>query len=162
MVQKYIAVFLVFMLSSLTAAPAFAGDYTNAKLLPHRLPMAGSASAALASSTALPPRTTFNEVVGALAFAPQQPGQPQPQPASPTKGELTTAGKVMKWVGIGLIGAGAADIAVGAAISNTNTCAGVSNCININGVARTVYYASGGVSIGVGAVLLIVGLHKRE
>ena len=162
MVQKYIAVFLVFMLSSMAAAPAFAGDYTNTKLLPHRLPLSVSASAALATSAAIPARTTFSEMAGTLAFAPQQPGQPQPQATSPSKGELTTAGKVMKWVGIALMAGGAADVAAGAVVSNSNSCAGSSNCLDLGSIARPVYYASGGVSIGIGAVLLIVGLHKRE
>jgi len=168
-VQKYIALILALMLSGLTAAPAFAGDYMNLKLLPHRIPFAESASSALASSAALPPRTTFSEMAGALAFAPPQTGQGQPAqpappapPAQPAKKELTTKGKIMKWVGIGLMASGGIDIAAGAAVSGSSSCNGNSYCTTVNSVSKGIYYGSGGACIGVGAILLIFGLRNRE
>ena len=151
MVQKYIAVFLVLMLSSLTAAPAFAGDYTNAKLLPHRLPLSGSAAAALASSTALPPRATFSEMVATAAFAPQQPGQGQPSQPAPAR-HWSKAGKVMTVIGLGLAAAG------GIMMTKQNT------TIASNGTTETQidWKATGGGFIAGGAILAVIGLTRHS
>ena len=146
MVQKYIAVFLVVMLSSMAAAPAFAGDYTNTKLLPHRLPLSGSA--ALASSTVLPPRSTFNQMAGAVAFAPQQ-GQPT-QP-TPTR-HWSKAGKILTFIGLGLAAAG------GIMMTKKNTTIATTSTTE----TQIDWKATGGGFIAGGAVLAIIGLTRHS
>jgi hypothetical protein len=148
-VQKYFAVFLVFLLSSLAAVPAFAGDYTNTKLLPHRLPL--SASAALASSAAIPGRTTFNEMAGTLAFAPQQPGQAQSTPPAPAR-HWSRAGKIMTVIGAGLAVAG------GIMMTKQNT------TISSTSTTETQidWKATGAGFIAGGAILAVVGLTRHS
>jgi hypothetical protein len=143
MVQKYIAAILVLTLLGL-ATPAMAGDLVNPNLIPKRPTYAGLAPG--------------------LAFSPQQTSPSAPgTPAKSGSGELTTAGKVMKWVGIGLIASGGAETIYAATIKDP--CAGISgpyvSCTSNYSTVRAVYYGSGGASIGVGAILLIVGLHKK-
>jgi hypothetical protein len=157
MVQKYIAVFLVVMLPGL-ATPAFAGDYMNTKLLPQRFPLV------LEISTAQPPGTTFSEMPGTLAFAPQQSSQDQAQPAQPAQpnsGQWTSGGK--KWGGIALMIGGGALLARGAAI--TDPCTGFSGpdvlCTSNYQTVRATSFAIGGVAVAVGAVLFSLRHHRK-
>jgi hypothetical protein len=153
MVRKYVAVLLALMLSGL-AAPAFAGDYQNAKLLPQ------SFSLALASPAALAPRTTFGGVAGTVAFAMPQSGQPhgqspqpsQPQAQPPLANHRETSG-ARKWGGIALMIGGGALIARGATV--TDPCSGLSG----PGVLCTSNYQEvRAASLGVGGAALIAGV----
>lgn len=57
---------------------------------------------------------------------------------------------------------GAAEVAVGAAaFKDDNTSCSGSYCVD-NATMRHLYYGTGGASIGVGVVLLLVGLRKKE
>jgi hypothetical protein len=166
--RKCVSVFLVLMLSGL-AAPAFAGDDMNMKLLPQSLPLAP------ASWMALPPVTSLREMPGALAFAlpqsvqpqatpanqPQTPpaSQPQPQPTKPNAGQSTSG--AMKWGGIALMLGGGALVGRGASI--TDPCSGLSGpgvlCTSNYQTVRAASLALGGVAIVVGAVLF---LHRHH
>jgi hypothetical protein len=68
----------------------------------------------------------------------------------------------MKWVGIGLMGGAALDAVYGGVIykqaDNICSSAGVSGCSSGKGI----YFASAGVTAGIGAVLLLVGPHKKQ
>ena len=158
MVQKYIAVLLVLTTLGITS-PCMAGDFANLRPL---------MQTRLVSLT--PHRATLGSMAGGLAFAPPQSGQsgqPQAQAARSNSGELTTGGKVMKWIGIGLIASGVAEAALGAlAFKDDKVCAGsgsYSYCATTdNSSVRKFYYAGGGASVGIGAILLLVGLHKKQ
>lgn len=162
MMQKYVAVLLVVMLSGL-AAPAFAGDYRNTKLLPQ------SFSLVLARPAAFAPVTRFGATAGTVAFAPPQSGQsqaqppqssqPQMQPAKANRGGLTRRGKVMLGVGIGMMGVGGANVAYGAFAADP--CSGQSGCISNAGLARPVDIGLGSALIAVGAVLVLASRHHR-
>ena len=152
MVQKYIALILVLTLSGLAAAPAFAGDYTNTKLLPHRILTAGSTSQALATSTAVPSRTTFSQMAGTLAFAPPQASQAQPaKPAASTR-HWTKGGKIMTIIGLSCVAAGGIMMTKqNQTISSTG-----STDLQIN------WKATGAIWIGGGAVLALIGLTRHS
>jgi hypothetical protein len=108
-------------------------------------------------------KMTVNPFRGGYLFSPPQtPQTPQATPAKSSKGELTTAGKVMKWVGIGLIGEGALTMGLGAATASSDCSANGLGGTNCTSDLKAVYYGMGGASIGVGVVLLLVGLHKRQ
>ncbi len=163
MVQKYIAVLCAVLLFGATT-PAFAGDYVNHNLLA-KVRLSNVAFPALASSNVLPSKATFGSMAGslAIAMAPPQSGQGQAQQAKPRSGELTTKGKVLKWVGIGLIAEGAFDAAYGAAILK-DPCSGYSSgrCTsNYSTVRGTWLGASAGVAV-VGVILLVKGLHSKQ
>ena len=101
---------------------------------------------------------------GNAAFSFQSPDQQQPpQPASPPPSaqqrSLTTKGKVLKWVGVGLMGSGALTAGLGAAEFSSSNCSSyVINC----STARNVYLAAGGAIAGVGALLFLIGIHNKE
>lgn len=110
-------------------------------------------------------------MAGRFALATPQSGQEsrspsgQPQPGQqPAKRSLTTTGKVLKWVGIGLIAEGGLTIGLGEAVYKGNGCASGSgsSCILDNSDLRNVYRGIGGASIGTGLVLLLVGLSKKQ
>ena len=155
MVQRYIAALLVLTMMGL-ATPCLAADFANPTPL---------LQTHLVNPKFIPQRASFGSLAGSLAFAPPQTAQGQPTKSS--NRSLTTAGKVMKWIGIGLMISGAAEVAVGAAaFKNDKVCAGsgsYSYCASTDysGV-RNAYYVSGGASIGIGAVLLLVGLRKKD
>ena len=139
MIHRLIAVSLVLVLVG-TVTPLFAGDLVDPKLLPWK------------TSVYRPFR-----IHTGMAFAPAQTApveQPTQTPAQ--RKQLTRAGRVLKWIGVGLMAEGALAIGVGAAES----CSGGWDfgCQT----ARKVYYGFGGVSAGVGAVLFFVGIHKKE
>ena len=64
------------------------------------------------------------------------------------------------WVGVGLMGSGALGVGLGAA--ETDPCAGQSYCTSNYTTVRAVDFASGGIAAGVGLVLFLVGLGKKE
>src|ERR1017187_2264642 len=86
MVQKYIAALLVFTILGFVT-PCMAGDFTNSTPL---------LQTHLVNPKLIPQRASLGNLAGGLAFAPPQ--TPLAQPAPSHKGELTTGGKVMKWV----------------------------------------------------------------
>jgi hypothetical protein len=146
LVQKSIAGFLVATVLG-TVSPVFAGDEPDPKFL-------------------LPKPASFGLLHNYLPYAPQQSGQQQPpsQPPQSQKKQLTTAGKVLKWVGVGLMAEGGLDFAVGAADANTTVCTSITNnnfCIS-GSTVRDVWFGLGGVTAGVGAILFFVGIHKTE
>ena len=152
MVQKYIAALLVLTMLGL-ATPCLAADFANpAPLL----------QAHLVNPKFIPQRASFGSLAGSLAFAPPQ--SPQGQALKPSSRSLTTAGKVMKWIGIGLMISGGAEAGYGAIVKDP--CSGLSGpyltCTSNYTTVRTVYFAAGGASVGIGAVLLLVGLRKKE
>src|ERR1017187_6955757 len=112
MVQKYIAALLVFTILGFVT-PCMAGDFTNSTPL---------LQTHLVNPKLIPQRASLGNLAGGLAFAPPQ--TPLAQPAPSHKGELTTGGKVMKWVGIGLMIEGAGTAAYGATVSDP--CKGLS------------------------------------
>lgn len=149
MVQRYIAALLILTLLVL-ATPVWAGDYVNPKFLP--------------------PKATYSRLARNFALAMPQSGQQSPpagqaqqsQPGS--KRSLTTTGKVLKWVGIGLMAEGALTIGLGEAVYKGNGCAASysGSCGLDNSDARNIYRGVGGASIGTGLVLLLVGLSKKQ
>jgi hypothetical protein len=149
MVQKYIAVFLVLMLSGL-AAPAFAGDFVNMKLIPQSFPLA------LASPAAIPPATGPSAIAGTLAYAMPQSSQGQPAQPSQAKPVSTRhwskAGKIMTVIGIGLAGAG------GFMMTRSN------QTISTDGDVETQinWKATGALTMSAGAVLAIIGLTRHS
>ncbi len=145
MVQKCIAVLLVLMLSGL-AAPAFAGDFVNMKLVAQSLPLS------LLSPAAIPP----SAVGGTLAYAMPQSSQAQSTQPSQAKPASTRhwskAGKIMTVVGIGLAGAG------GFMMTRSN------QTISTNGDVETQinWKATGALTMSAGAVLAIIGLTRHS
>jgi hypothetical protein len=140
MLKKCISISLVIAFLG-TALPAFAGDMVDPKVLP-----------------AKPAR--FGLLHGSIAFAPPRTGEQTPnQPPQSQQKHLTTTGKILKWVGIGLMGEGALTMGLGAATASSE-CNGLG--ASCTGTLKNVYYGIGGASIGVGAVLLVIGLHKKE
>lgn len=144
MVQKYVAVLLVMTMFGL-ACPAMAGDFVNPKLLPKRM--------------------TYGQIVGTIALSPQTSQRPMATPGTPAKsssGELTTGGKVMKWVGVGLMGGAALDAVYGGVIYKQadNICGSynVSGCSSGKGM----FFASAGVVGGIGLVLFLIGRTKKQ
>ncbi len=112
----------------------------------------------------LPKLHTVGPMHNYVLFAPLPPGQ-QAAPAAPAaqnqRKQLTTAGKVLKWVGVGLMAEGGLDFALGAAASNT-VCTNYNfSCVGSSTV-RDVYFGLGGVAAGVGAALFFVGIHKTQ
>lgn len=127
-------------------SPVFAGDEPEPKFL-------------------LPKPASFGLLHNYMPYAPQQSGQQQPGPTPQNqKKQLTTAGKVLKWVGVGLMAEGGLDFAVGAADANTTVCTSTTNntsCIS-GSTIRDVWFGLGGVTAGVGALLFFIGIHKTE
>lgn len=161
MVQKYIAVIVVILLVGATS-PAFAGEFVNQSLIA-KVRLANLPSPVLPSAKMVSPRVTLSNMAGTVAMAPPQSGQgPAPEKKSGS-GELTTKGKVFKWVGIGLIAEGGFDAAYGAAILK-DPCSdfkGFSCTSNYSTVRGAWLGASAGVAI-VGVIFLIKGLHSRQ
>jgi len=140
MIQKCIALFLVTTMFGMTL-PAFAGEPVDPKLLP-------------------PDPARFSLAPRGIVFAPPQSGQqPASQPPQSQPKHLTTTGRVLKWVGVGLMGEGALTMGLGVAAASTDCYFWDTSCTS---TVKGVYYGMGGASIGVGAVLLLVGLHKKE
>jgi hypothetical protein len=143
MVQKCIAVFLVLMLSGL-AAPAFAADYMNTKLIPKTFPLAMASSSAFALPQSSQPQA--------------QPTQPA-QPTTPNSGVSTSGG--MKWGGIVLMIGGAGLVARGASI--TDPCSAYSGpgvlCTSNYQEVRAASLALGGAALVAGVVLF---LHRHR
>lgn len=145
MIRKSIAVFLVATVLGM-ASPLFAGDEPDPKIV-------------------LPKPVSFGLLHNYVAYAPQQSGQQQQpsQPPQSQKKQLTTAGKVLKWVGIGLMGEGALDFALAGTANSTcsglNAYNGTNSCTN---TVRDVYFGAGGATIGVGALLFFIGIHKTQ
>jgi hypothetical protein len=147
MIRRCVALLLVSSLLGL-CSPAIAGDLVSFRFTARQQ----DAKVANFSTLLALPHTP-----GAFYIPP--PGQQQPsQPAPSQPKHLTTTGKVLKWVGIGLMAEGAVWVGLGAAVSNTCS---QEYCIS-PGLAKGVYYGIGGASIGTGAILLLVGLHKKE
>jgi hypothetical protein len=91
------------------------------------------------------------------------PGQATASGQKSSSGELTTAGKVLKWVGIGLMGAGGAEVAVGAtAFKDSCYGSGIYSACTDYSPTRRIYYVSGAATAGIGAVLFLVGIHKKQ
>jgi hypothetical protein len=155
MLQKYIAVLLVVMLSGLTA-PAFAGDFVNMKLIPQSFPMA------LANPAPPQPAPTLGATAGTLALALPQAGGSQMQPAPPARpnsGHMTTGGKIMTGIGVAFIGVGAVNVGYGAFAKDP--CAGVSGCVSNASTARPVDIGVGSALILTGTALIAVARHHR-
>jgi hypothetical protein len=152
MVQKYIAALLVLTVLGFVT-PCMAGDFTNSTPL---------TQTHLINLNSINHRAALGNLAGGLAFAPPQ--TPQAQKAAPAKtGELTTGGKIMKWVGIGLMAEGAGVVAYGATIKDPCSAYGPGYiCTSNYTTVRATSFAAGGASIGIGAVLLIIGLHKKN
>jgi hypothetical protein len=131
--------------------PCMAGDFSNS---------APMAQTHLVNPKFIPQRGAYSNLAGALAFAPPQTPQAQAAPAS--TGELSTGGKIMKWVGIGLMAEGAGLATYGAVLSDP--CKGFSSgiCTSNYSTVRGTYLGAGGASIVIGAILLIKGLHKKN
>jgi len=144
MIQKLIAVCLASILVGM-ASPLFAGELVDLKFVPND-PGAYSRTGWLHTGIAFAPPQTAPQ---------QQPSQPANQPK-----HLTTTGKILKWVGVGLMGEGALTVGLGAAVGAAGECGGTYqvSC----GTAKGVYYGIGGASIGVGLVLFLVGIHKKQ
>ncbi|MGA2739287.1 MAG: hypothetical protein ABSG65_17840 [Bryobacteraceae bacterium] len=88
----------------------------------------------------------------------QQPSRP-PTPPPQQQRSLTTKGKVLKWVGVGLMGSGGLTAGLGAAEYSSGNCSSlVINCSEL----RTAFVATGAVIAGVGAVLFFIGIHNKE
>lgn len=168
MIRQYLALLLIGCLLGM-CAPAFAGEgdfVATTFVAPQKKTVLVAGLGNMYSTSGLPNFTTRVERPRFAAFDLPQSGQQQPgqSPASqPTAKQLTTAGKVMKWVGIGLMGEGALTMGLGAAEGSSASGACGAGAYQVScGTVRGVYYGIGGVSIGVGAILLVVGLHKKE
>ena len=170
MAQRCIATLLVLtMLGSIS--PAMAGDFVNRKLIQPSAATFNQLTGGLAFGTRLNestasglliPRTTVSQIRGAVAMAPPQNPQPSQAPAQDQGSELTTAGKVMKWVGVGLMADGGLDVALGAAVYGNSSCSGSSYCVDFNDATQKVMYGIGIAQIGAGLVLFLVGRTKKR
>ena len=126
-------------------SPLLAGDLVSPKLLG---PLSHSPTPYLRGSIA--------------AFGLPQSGQTQPQsqpqPESKTQARrMTTTGKVLTIAGLALLGSGLYFVARPDTFVNS-TCSGYANCQDM----RTIMKVAGAADAGTGAVLLIVGLTRRE
>ncbi|MCL4488911.1 MAG: hypothetical protein M1570_12375 [Chloroflexi bacterium] len=167
MVQKYIAVLLVLMLTGLTT-PAFAQDFVNHNLLPKRFSVSTLASSGLASSKAVPTRAALGKL--GVAWAPPQAGQGQGQATKSNSGGLTTKGKVLTWVGVGLLAESGFNAAYGAAILK-DPCGGVKSvsvpgysysCTSNYSTVRGIWFGASAAVAVTGVILLVKGLHNRQ
>jgi hypothetical protein len=75
------------------------------------------------------------------------------------KGKLTGAGKLSKWVGVGLMATGGIGVAYGLSVGNA--CGDYDDCGDC-GETRRFYVASGAVTAGVGALLYMIGIKKKQ
>jgi hypothetical protein len=156
-IRQWVAVVLVGALPGL-CSPVLAGDFIARTI---SIPPAGlGVTLGLGSGS---PEAGLPS--GNAAFSFQAPDQQQPpQPASPPppaqQRSLTTKGKVLKWVGVGLMGSGGLTAGLGAAEFSSSNCSPYSpiSC----STARNVYLATGGAIAGVGALLFFIGIHNRE
>lgn len=108
----------------------------------------------------LPEVNTFGPMHNYVLFAPLPPGQQTAQPAPAPQNQkkrLTTTGRVLKWVGVGLMAIGGLDIVATAAASRP--CGPYGFC---DDTIRNELYAFGGVTAGVGAALFFIGIHKTQ
>jgi hypothetical protein len=165
-IRQCMAVVLVGALPAL-CSPASAGDFVAQKF---NVSAAGLGVTlglrSISSEPGLPGSGMQLGIASAnAAFPSQAPTQQQPpQPASPPPpaqhGSLTTKGKVLKWVGVGLMGSGGLTAGLGAAEYSSSNCNSqiVINCSEV----RTAVIATGAAIAGVGAVLFFIGIHNRE
>lgn len=112
------------------------------------------------SKFVLPKPVPFGLMHNYVPYAPQQAVPPATPPPSQKK-QLTTAGKVMKWVGIGLMADGGASIGIGAA-GGFSACATNSYASACSSLGSGFWYGVGGAEVGVGALLFFLGIHKTE
>jgi hypothetical protein len=148
MIRQCVAVVLVGALPAV-CSPVFAGDFVAQRfnVSPAGLGVTLGIANAHAAFTSQAP-------------AQQQPPQPASPPPPPQHGSLTTKGKVLKWVGVGLMGSGGLTAGLGAAEYSSSNCNSqiVINCSEV----RTAFIATGAAIAGVGAVLFFIGIHNRE
>jgi hypothetical protein len=106
---------------------------------------------ALAASAAEP--NLVNPALIAGMAAPRAGAASADQPAQPSGGRRWThGGKIMTFIGVGLVGAGAFMMTR----SNTTVATSGSTAYQIN------WKATGGITMGAGAVLMILGLTRRR
>jgi hypothetical protein len=162
MIRQCVAILLVGSFLGL-CTPVFAGDPTSIPLaLPQRSTGAGtgfghphltsglhltSDPSRFAPKIALP---------NGYAFGLPQSAQPQ---SSPQPKQLTRTGRILTWVGVGLMGEGALTMGIGAAYNSMN-CGPYASCVDNSSVDT--YLSIGAVSLAAGAVLFFIGRHKRE
>ena len=93
-------------------------------------------------------------------------GQTSDSSQSSGVGGITTAGRVLFWVDIGLMGSGGAELSYAQTLKDKSYCTGSgysSYCYSEDwSQTRLVWRASGLGSIATGAVLTIVGLTRRQ
>ena len=140
MIQRYLALMTVMMLLGLSS-PALAGDLVSPQL-----------TASLSADAVRP------YIPGRLAaFSFQAPSQtPSQLPAAPVEKHWTKGGKIMTFIGLGLVAAG-----VGLMFVPNTT---VSSSCNSSSCSETQinWKATGGGIAGGGAVLMIIGLTRRH
>lgn len=107
----------------------------------------------------LPRLNSFGPLHNDALFAPLPPGQKAAPASQSPKKQLTTAGRVLKWVGVGLMATGGLDIAATAAASASRSCGPYGFC---DDTVRNELYAFGGALAGVGAALFFIGIHRTE
>lgn len=151
MVRNYIALITIVALLGF-CLPVMAGDLVSPNLLPN-------------SSMAV--RHNIPATIGAFSMpegTPQAGQAPSttPAPASSSSGELTTKGKVLKWVGIGLMAEGALDGVYGVAILS-DPCKDFPSgtCTSNYSTVRGAYLGACAGVVAVGAILLVKGLHSK-
>jgi hypothetical protein len=165
-IRQCVAVVLVGALPAV-CSPALAGDFVAQRF---NVSSAGLGVTlglrSVSSEPGLPgPGTQLGIANANAAFtspapAPQQPPQPASPPPPAQHGSLTTKGKVLKWVGVGLMGSGGLTAGLGAAEYSSGNCNSqiIINCSEV----RTAVIATGAAIAGVGAVLFFIGIHNRE
>jgi hypothetical protein len=155
-IRQCVALLLVSSLLAL-CSPAIAGDLVSIRFTAPQ----HDTDVNMYLASGLPNFSTRAGLPGTrAAFYIPPSGQQTPSQAPPGQPKhLTTTGKVLKWVGIGLMAEGA--VVVGLGTSVIHSCNSGEICVD-RGLAQGVYYGIGGASIATGVVLLIVGLHKKE
>src|SRR5580658_10415725 len=149
MLRQCVALLLVSSFLGL-CSPVFAGDLTSTTGVgsgfghPHLV-------SGLHLTSELPYFTPKVVRPSGYAFGLPQAAQPQ---AAPPPTHITRTGKIMEWVGIGLMGEGALTMGIGAAYGSigSNTCAAYTLC-NVDNVVQDTYLGIGAASLVAGAAL---------
>jgi|SRR5579863_503540 len=164
MIRQCVSVVLVGAFLGL-CSPAFAGDLVpTTSLAPDNIRSVSAGfghphlTSALHLTSKLPNFTPKIALPSGYAFGLPQSAQ-QPQSAPPK--QLTRTGKILTWVGVGLMGEGALTMGIGAAYGSiVSNCGPYAYCDN--GLVQDTYLGIGAASLATGAVLFFIGRHKRE
>jgi hypothetical protein len=151
MIRQCFALFLIGAMLGV-CSPVFAGDYVSQRFampvktsgLHSSLPMFGAKAGFPASYAAF----------GLPESGQQQSGQPAPAPK--TGRNLSTKGKVLTIIGIATAASGAIMMAQKDQTISSSCSGNTCTSISIN------WKATGGITVGIGAVLAIIGLTRRE